>query len=319
MCRAESAHAAPLDAQHQCWRGLLHAGQPLPALNDAEGHHLPADLPPVVDAHVHVFPDRLFKAIWSWFDHYAWPIRYQLQAAEVIDFLLTRGVSHLVALQYAHKPGIARELNQWMAGLCRTHPRVTGLATVFPGEPDAVGILEEAFNLGLSGVKLQFHVQCFSPDEAVMHAIYEVCARRAKPLLMHASREPKSPGYHCDPHTLCAADKIARVLRDYPQLRLCIPHLGVDEFDVYAALLERYDNLWLDTTMILADYLPYAWPGRMLEMRPERLLYGTDFPNLPYAWDREIRLLRHYKLSDATLARLLGETARDLYGLPALP
>jgi hypothetical protein len=53
-------------------------------------------------------------------------------------------------------------------------------------------------------------------------------------------------------------------------------------------------------------------------MRPERILYGTDFPNLPYAWDREIRLLRNYKLSDATLARLLGETARDLYGLPAL-
>src|SRR5207247_4213367 len=138
------------------------------------------------------------------------------------------------------------------------------------------------------------------------------CATWGKPLIIHASREPKSPAYHCDPHTLCAAAKIERVLRNSPHLKLCVPHLGVDEFDAYAALLARYDNLWLDTTMILADYLPYAWPRRVLKMRPERMLYGTDFPNLPYAWDREIRLLRNYKLSDATLACLLGETARDL-------
>ncbi len=119
MYTADSEHADAFAEQHRCWLDLLHAGRPTPALNDAEGAHLVADLPPVIDAHVHVFPDRLFKAIWSWFERYAWPIRYQLQASEVIDFLLTRGVSHLVALQYAHKPGMARELNQWMAGLCR--------------------------------------------------------------------------------------------------------------------------------------------------------------------------------------------------------
>lgn len=51
-------------------------------------------------------------------------------------------------------------------------------------------------------------------------------------------------------------DKVERVLRDYPHLQLCIPHLGLDEFEAYAALFERYDNLWLDTTMMLADYVP---------------------------------------------------------------
>ncbi len=192
------------------------------------------------------------------------------------------------------------------------------MATVFPSEPNAGGILEEAFDLGLAGVKLHCHVQCFGPDAPAMDAIYEVCATWGKPLLIHASREPKSPAYHCDPHMLCAAAKIERVLRNYPHLKLCVPHLGVDEFDAYAALLTRYDNLWLDTTMTLADYLPYAWPWRLLEMRPERILYGTDFPNLPYAWDREIRRLCKAKLSDATLTRILGETARELYGLPAL-
>jgi len=308
--------SASEEERQRAWRELLLAGYALPALPDTEEARLPADLPPVIDAHVHLFPDRMFEAIWSWFDRHAWPIRYRLQASDVIAFLLSRGVAHLVVLQYAHKPGIARELNRWMVETCRAHPRVTGLATVFPGEPDAVGILEEAFDLGLAGVKLHCHVQRASPDDPAMHAIYEVCAARAKPLLIHASREPKSSAYHCDPHALCGAEKVERVLRDHPRLRLCIPHLGVDEFDAYGTLLERYDNLWLDTTMMLADYLPYPWPSRLLHVRPERLIFGTDFPNLPYAWDREIRRLRVRGLKDVALAQLLSGTACALYGLP---
>ena len=78
------------------------------------------------------------------------------------------------------------------------------------------------------------------------------------------------------------------MLKDHPTLKLCVPHLGADEFDAYARLLERYDNLWLDTTMAVAGYFPMALPARLLHVRPERILYGTDFPNIPYAWDREL-------------------------------
>ena len=34
------------------------------ALHDEEGDRLPSLLPPVVDAHGHLFPDRVFEAIW---------------------------------------------------------------------------------------------------------------------------------------------------------------------------------------------------------------------------------------------------------------
>lgn len=109
---------------------------PLPALNDEEGAHLASDLPPVIDAHVHVFPERIARAVWAWFDEYGWPIRYKLLADDVITHLLTRGVSHLVLLHYAHKPGIARSMNAFVAELVKKHgSRVTGLATVHPGRP----------------------------------------------------------------------------------------------------------------------------------------------------------------------------------------
>lgn len=294
--------------------GIL--ASPLPGLDDEEGEHVPDDLPPLVDAHVHVFPPRVFEAIWRWFEEWGWPIRYQLQAEAVIDFLLARGVEHLVGLHYAHKPGLARLMNAFMAELARPRPRLTGLATVLPGEPEAGQILDEALgSLGLAGVKLHCHVQCFAPDDAALAEVYDACVRWDKPLVMHAGREPKSPGYRCDPHTLCAAERVERVLVQWPRLRLVVPHFGADEFAGYAALLERHDNLWLDSTMMLADYFPGEVPRSLLEMRPERVLYGSDFPNLPYAWDRELRLLRDLRLRPDTLEWLCGRTARQLFGI----
>lgn len=288
---------------------------PLPALDDAEGARVPASLPPVVDAHVHLFADKLFEAIWRWFDRHGWPIRYKLHAPDVVRFLEARGVRHLVALHYAHKPGIARGMNAFMAELARADARVTGLATVFPGEPDTEAILDEAFDAGLRGVKLHCHVQAFAPDDAKLHAVYARCAARGLPLVLHAGREPRSDAYPVDTYAVCAAERTERVLRDHPTLKLVVPHLGADEFDAYARLVERHDNLWLDTTMALSGYFPGEVPWRLLDARPERVLYGTDFPNLPYAWDRELARLHARRLPEERLAAVLGGNAAALYGL----
>lgn len=287
---------------------------PLPGLDDEEGPTLPEALPPVVDAHVHLFPERMFEAIWRWFDAFGWPIRYKLQAPEVTAFLLSRGVSRVVALQYAHRPGIARRLNQFMAALVAAEPRIIGMAAVYPGEPDAADVLREAFDAGLSGVKLHCHVQCLSADDERMVPIFEACARAGKPVILHAGREPTSPGYPCDPHALCSADRVRRVLLDHPTMKLVVPHLGADELDEYEELVTKHDNLWLDTTMAIAEYMPIKVPPRMLAARPERILYGTDFPNIPYAWDREIKKLLGMGLREEQVASILGGTAASLHG-----
>ncbi len=289
---------------------------PLPAVNDVEGERLPSQLPEVIDAHVHIFPDRVFEAIHRWFEAYGWPIRYPFHTPEVLSFLFARGVSRVIALAYSHKPGMARALNAYMAEVCRHEPRVTGLATVLPGEPGAVAVLEEAFALGLSGVKLHCHVQRFSPDDAALHELYAACVAHDKPMVIHAGREPSSPAYGCDTHALCAVERIERVLTDYPGLRVVVPHLGCDEYDGYARLLERHDNLWLDTTMVVSDYLPFPSPIRMLQARPERIMYGTDFPNLPYAWDREVKTIAGRGLEEEALQAVLGGTAKALFKLP---
>ena len=288
---------------------------PLPAIDEPEGQALPEGLPVVIDAHVHLFPDDLFAAIWQWFDQYGWPIRYRLPAERIINFLESHGIGRIVALQYAHKPGVARGLNQFMAGICARNDKVTGMATVFPGEPDAAVILEEAFEAGLSGVKLHNHVQCFNLTGPEMQEVYEICGKHEKPMLMHVGREPKSPAYPCDPYELCRADILEEVLKQFPQLKICVPHLGADEFDEYKHLIEQYDTLWLDTTMTLGDYLPFAGIPAIEDLREDRVIYGTDFPNLPYAWDREIKAVAAMHLSRQRLRRFLGKNAAELYSI----
>jgi len=271
--------------------GMLNT--PLPALQDDEGVSVPGDFPPVVDAHVHLFPDDLFRSVWRWFDTFGWPIRYKLPAEEVVRFLASKGVSRIVALSYAHKPGIARKLNAFMADTCRCHPVVCGMATVFPGEPEATGILESAFDMGLQGVKLHGHVQCFDLESGAMEEVYECCRIHDRPLIMHVGREPKSPAYACDPYELYTAEKLEGVLTRYPDLKLCVPHLGADEFVEYRDMAKRHDNLWLDTTMMLADYQrAYLFQGflarKMVHLIPQshRNMVQTNFQGL-------FRLLDH--------------------------
>ena len=288
----------------------------LPALHDQEGERVPESLPAVVDAHVHIFPGNIFSAIWSWFDENAWPIRYRMNSSEALRYVLGRGVSRVIALQYAHKPGISQMLNRYMVKKCREFSgQVAGMAAVFPGEPDAEKILKEAFTHGLKGVKLHAHVQCFDMNGREMDALYDLCQSEQKPMVMHVGREPKSKAYRCDPYQICRADKLERVLQNFPRLKICVPHLGMDEISAYRKMIEKYDNLWLDTTMVLADYFPLKSALDLGSFRADRVMYGSDFPNIPYAWDRELRWLERSGLSRENLEWILEKSAAGFFPL----
>jgi predicted TIM-barrel fold metal-dependent hydrolase len=289
----------------------------MPIIDDLEGTAVPAGLPAVIDAHVHIFPGYIFPAVWQWFDRNGWQIRYRMSSSQVLSFLLSKGVSHVIAFQYAHKPGIAEGLNRYMARKCAEFAgRVTGMATVYPGEPKAEKILANAFNAGLGGVKLHAHVQCFLMNSAAMHRLYDCCRDFDKPLVMHVGREPKSTAYRCDPYQICRAAELELVLQRFPGLRICVPHLGLGEILAYRQLLERHENLWLDTAMAVADYLPPDEPIDLQLYRHDRIMYGSDFPNIPYAWDRELNRLQAHNLGHDALAKLLYENAAKFYGVP---
>ena len=286
---------------------------------------------PIFDVHVHAFPPRVFAAVWRWFDRHGWPIRYRLHALDCVRYLLDRGVSRVTALHYAHVPGLARELNRFAADLAREEPRVVPFATVLPGEEGARAILDEALGpLGCRGIKIHCHVQCVAPDDVRMQDVYDAAAAHGVPVLVHAGDAPSSPAYRCDPKALCTPESLARALTRHPRTTVVVPHLGAERMEEVAALLDRHENLHLDTTMAIAGFLPLessrgatdpdrarAWLDRaanVIRRHPRRVLYGSDFPNIPYPWDQELGNLASLGLAPDDLAAVAGANARRLFG-----
>ncbi|MBI2892525.1 MAG: amidohydrolase [Deltaproteobacteria bacterium] len=284
----------------------------------------------VVDAHVHAFPPRVFEAIWRWFDREAWSIRYRLAAGEVVSFLAERGVARVVLLHYAHVPGMAAELNRFVAEVARADARAVPCATIMPGEEGARAILDEALGpLGCRGVKIHCHVQRVAPDATALDDVYDAAAAHGVPLVIHAGDAPALPGYAANVRELCSPEALDRALLRHPRTTVVVPHLGAERMEEVVSLLEKHERLYLDTTMALAGYLPFdpvsrstdepaarRWLDRataIVRRWPDRILYGSDFPNIPYEWDRELNACLSVGLAPADLAAVLGGTAMRLF------
>ncbi|KAG0342841.1 hypothetical protein BG000_000604 [Podila horticola] len=280
-------------------------------------------------------------AVWMFFDNFYWPVRYkQTYLASRADFLVEQGVRHVVLLVYAHKNGIARDLNKFLAKtvedmntryattpisssgphLKRLRRVASGLGTVMPGEPGAVEILTEAFTtLGLAGIKMHSHVQCVPANHPSMDEVYKTCIKFNKPCLIHAGKEPNSAAYKVDADKICDVGIVEDVLRRHPQLRICVPHLGMNQYEEFFDLLDRYPNLYLDTTMVLAGFFqsmednkPLAEMMRtMLVKHSDRIMYGTDWPNIPYDWCRELANMISLVDGDGEASKVDSEGAKD--------
>lgn len=269
----------------------------------------------VTDAHVHLFPDAFYAALWRWFDAHAWQIAFRGGADEVLVELDRLGTDRIIALVFAHKPGTARFLNRYLGDLCRAAPQVTGVGTVLPGEPDAPAIVREAIaRHGLRGIKLHCHVQKVAIDDPRTLEVLEVCQELGVPAVVHAGREPSSAAYGVDTRALCSAERTAAVLRRLPNLRLVVPHVGADEYPQYFELLAQHEHLYLDTAMACAEYFALRPDWAAVQRWSGRILYGTDFPIVPYDADRELRLLARRIEDDAALEAILRGTAARVWG-----
>lgn len=270
-----------------------------------------------IDAHTHLHPPRLFAAIRRWFDeHSDWNLRGPMAPAAVADALRAAGVERFAFFSYAHRPGMARELNRWLRDVGRGLPDGIPLGTVHAGDDDPAAIVEEACGeFGFAGVKLHIQVQRFHPDDPRMLPVYERLRALDRVLVIHVGTGP-----HYNEFTGVA--RFARVLERFPDLRAVICHMGAFETRESLRLLDRFPNLHLDTTMAMtAASLPYTRidPAVVrdadLVRYADRIVFGSDFPNLPYPYEEEHRGLWARDLPLPVYEQIFYENARRLFSL----
>jgi len=268
---------------------------------------------PLIDVHTHLMPERLQGAVRDFFVKHGWPPRYEGTTEELVQKLLEADVQRFVFMPYAHRGNMSRSLNHWVANVQSIFaPHAIGFGTFHPDD-DALlpELADEAFGrLQLKGAKLHPQVGGFSVDDPRLDALYVRAVEHGAVLLIHAGRQP-----YTDPQL--GARTFARLMRRFPRLTVIVAHAGADEFDAFFDLCGQYEGVYLDTAMVFSGYLGGPPPiGRILEFQ-DRVLYGSDFPNIPYSLESAIEAILALRLGRTLEEKLLSTNAQRVLGLDA--
>ena len=138
-------------------------------------------------------------------------------------------------------------------------------------------------------------------------------AEAGVPVVVHCGSGPL-PGEHTGP------GPFGDVLAAHPQLTAVIAHCGAPEFAEHLDFVERYPNVHVDTTMVGTEFMNRLAPvpadvlPRLADAR-DRVVLGTDFPNIPYPFAEQLDALERFGLGEDWLRAVCWDNGLRLLGL----
>jgi uncharacterized protein len=271
----------------------------------------------LIDVHTHFMPERLLAAVQAYFDAAGpligrpWPIVYREDERARVAALRSFGVGAFTAMLYPHKPGMARSLNDWAADFAARTPDCLHTATFF-AEPSAAADVRRALGQGARVFKCHLQVGGFDPNDPLLDEAWGLLAAAGAPVVTHCGSGPV-PGRFTGP------EPAARLLARHPRLRLVVAHLGMPEYAEFLDLAGRYDGVLLDTTLAFTPFIDGAVapfpPAELPRLRDlgDRVLLGTDFPNIPHPYPDALESLERAGLGTAWLRAVCHDNAAGLF------
>jgi len=264
----------------------------------------------IIDFHVHLFPDRLFDAIWKYFSrNYQFDVIHQIYYRECINYLREKGVGPIVYSNYAHRKGIADNLNEWNLRVLEAYPDLYCLAAYHPDDDDALLMAERLLDHPrILGFKLQLSVQRLYPQDERLMSLYEMVMDRKRRILFHVSSGLSEAEF-------LGLKQFKKVLSKFPELPAIVAHMGAWEYRGFMDILDDHPGIYLDTAYA---FLPEEFENTFnldpcyLEKYKDRILYGSDFPNLIAPRESEIDRLLRYDLSQDFYRKVFYENGMTL-------
>jgi uncharacterized protein len=271
----------------------------------------------LIDVHTHFMPERLLAAVQAYFDAAgpligrSWPIVYRQDEEARVAALRAFGVGTFTAMLYPHKPGMARSLNDWAADFAARTPDCLHTATFF-AEPSAAADVRRALEQGARVFKCHLQVGDFDPNDPLLDEAWGLLADAGTPVVTHCGSGPV-PGRYTGP------GPVAGLLARHPRLRLVVAHLGMPEYAEFLGLAERYGSVLLDTTLAFTPFIDGAFapfpPAELPRLRDlgDRVLLGTDFPNIPHPYPDALESLERAGLGTPWLRAVCHDNAASLF------
>jgi predicted TIM-barrel fold metal-dependent hydrolase len=277
----------------------------------------------IVDAHVHILPDRVrddpavaFADPWFAACHSGQQASFA-SPEELIQGMDEDGVDQAICFTWPFAdPRLCAEGNDWLAAAVRRHPaRLIGFGVVQPADPGAAAEALRCARIGLRGLgELNADAQGWRLEDIdLLRPLAAASVEAALLWTLHCSE----PVGHLYPGKGTATpDRVARLAAAFPELRLVLAHLG-GGLPFYAHMPEVAElcrtNLWFDTAAVPFLYDPGVHADVCRLIGADRVLLGSDFPLLRAA--RVIGELDAAGLDDAQRAFVLGGSAQALLSL----
>ena len=274
-------------------------------------------LPGIIDIHTHFMPKAMLDKVWAYFDGLGaltgsrWPISYRFDEERRLAILRGFGVHGFTALNYPHKPGMAAWLNTWGREFAAAHPDVISSATFYP-EREAGEYVRDAIEHGVQVFKSHVQVGDYDPNDPLLDDVWDVLQQTGVPVVIHSGHGPTSGRF-------TGPDGMDALLGRFPGLVLIVAHMGMPDYGRFLDLADRFEGVHLDTTMAFTDFseartpFPAGERGRLLELAP-KVLFGSDYPNIPYPYEHGVESIRRLDLGDHWVRGVLRDNAARLLG-----
>ncbi|MCP3756987.1 amidohydrolase family protein [Streptomyces sp. TBY4] len=275
-------------------------------------------LPGLIDVHTHFMPEPVMTKVWQYFDAAGpltgrpWPITYRMGEAERLARIRAFGVRAFTAMIYPHKPDMAHWLNSWAADFAARTPDCLHTATFYP-EDGAATYVQQAVEAGARVFKAHLQVGDYDPNDPLLDSVWGLLQDTGTPVVIHCGSSP-APGRHTGPAPM---DKL---LERHPRLRLIIAHMGHPDYTAFLDLAARHPQIMLDTTMTFTDMaerdapFPHHELPRLRDLQ-DRILLGTDYPNIPYPYAHALHALTRLDLGDDWLRAVCHDNAARTFAV----
>ncbi len=260
----------------------------------------------IIDMHAHIFPHKISeKATESIGQFYDIQMHYSIGETErLLKAEQQIGTKRMLVCSVATTPKQVVSINNFIKEECDAHPEMIGFAALHGKFEDLAGEVDRVIAMGLHGIKLHADFQRTPIDSPASYRIYEVIEGRL-PVLMHMG------DYR---HDYSHPTMLAKVMRDFPRLKVLASHLGgFGAWDEAEAVLQGGDNIRFDTSSAVGLMSPERAVRLIRHYGVDRCMFGSDFP----MWDprKEAEQLLSLGFTRAEYEQMFARTAKEFLNL----
>ena len=282
----------------------------------------------IIDIHTHTFPEKIASRALDTLRHNSHTDTFLDGTCRALsESSVKAGIDLSVILPVATSARQVSHINDSSAAI-NARTQETGLLSLGCMHPEYEDYKEELSRmqaLGLKGFKLHPVYQGVDFDAPCFLRILDRAAELDMVVLTHAGYDIGIPGVsHCSP------SMVVHVLKEIPQLKLILAHMGGWQCWDEAASLLAESSVFVDTSFSSGKLTPLpgddhwethpnpqmtdeAFVRQIRVFGTHRVLFGTDSP-----WSDQSESLDSFRalpFTDEEKRAILGENARSLLGL----